>query len=105
MLTVQKRLVDLLLPLAEHSTVQDVRIGLGYSAVELDTGCAGVAWTPKDAASSCTHLGVAGTLAGSPTREILLMLVDPTSALARAVGLAAANALLAALPAPCCESG
>ncbi len=99
-LTVQKRLVDLLLPLAEHSTVKDVRIGLGYSAVELDMGCAGVAWTPKDTASSCTHLGAAGTLAGSPTREILLMLVDPTSALARAVGLATANALLAALPAP-----
>jgi uncharacterized protein (DUF4213/DUF364 family) len=100
MLTVQKRLLDLLSPRAACSTVKDVRIGLGYSAVQLDTGHAGIAWTPDEAASSCTHFKAAGTLAGSPAQEVLAMLSHETSGLARAVGLAAANALLAVLPRP-----
>jgi uncharacterized protein (DUF4213/DUF364 family) len=98
MFTVQKRLIDKLLPQAERSTINDVRIGLGYTAVKLDTGQAGVAWTPRSSSSGCTHLKAAGNLAGSPAREILLMLADETSALDRALGLATANALLAALP-------
>jgi uncharacterized protein (DUF4213/DUF364 family) len=98
MLTIQKRLIDVLQPQAERSTISDVRIGLGYTAVKLDTGHAGVAWTPRSSASGCTHLKTAGTLAGSPVREILRMLTDETSALGRALGLATANALLAALP-------
>jgi len=100
MLTVQKRLVDLLLPHAERTTIKDVRVGLGYSAVQISTGHAGVAWTPQDTAVSCTHLDGAGTFAGSPTRTLLAMLAHETSDLARALGLAAANALLAALPRP-----
>ena len=100
MLTVQKRLVERLLPQAENSTIKDVRIGLGYCAVQLDTGQAGVAWTPKSASSSCTHLKAAGSIAGSPTGEILSMLAHDTSTLSRALGLATANALLAALPEP-----
>jgi len=100
MLTVQKRLVDLLWPHAERAIIKDVRIGLGYSAVEIGTGHAGVAWTPQENASSCTHLDAAGTLAGSPARAVLAMLAQERSDLARAVGLAAANALLAALPRP-----
>jgi uncharacterized protein len=100
MLTVQKRLIDLLLPRAERSIIKDVRIGLGYTAVQLDTDHAGVAWTPEETASSCTHFQAAGTLAGSLAREILAMLSHETSGLARAVGLATANAILAALPRP-----
>lgn len=99
-LTVQKRLVERLAPQAEHATIKDVRIGLGYSAVQLDTGQAGVAWTPHDTGSSCTHFKAAGTLTGRPAREILALLADDASPLARAVGLATANALLAALPEP-----
>lgn len=98
MMTVQKRLIEKLLTQAECSTISDVRIGLGYSAVKLDTGHAGVAWTPRSSASGCTHLKAAGTLAGSPAREILLMLADERAPLGRALGLATANALLASLP-------
>ncbi len=100
MLTIQKRLVDFLLPRAEEVAVTDVRIGLGYSAVELETGHAGVAWTPKETAASCTHFAAAGNLAGRPAVEILSMFANENSSLARAVGLAGANALLAGIPQP-----
>jgi uncharacterized protein len=100
MMTVQKRLIDHLTPRAESATVTDVRIGLGYTAVRLDSGHAGVAWTPKALKAGCTQLQSAGTLAGRSAVEILSMVGDEKSDLARAVGLAAANALLAAEPRP-----
>ncbi|MDD2321482.1 MAG: DUF364 domain-containing protein [Geobacteraceae bacterium] len=98
-LTIQKRLVEVLEVQAEGSVVSDVRIGLGYTAVRLQSGHAGVAWTAKSDAACCTHFKEAGTLAGRPADELLRMLANDTSALARTVGLATANALLAAQPA------
>jgi uncharacterized protein len=100
MMSVQKRLIDLLMPQAERANAADVRIGLGYTAVRLDSGHAGVAWTPRDTAGGCTHLASAGTLTGRCAAEILTMLSDAQSALPRALGLAVANALLAATPQP-----
>lgn len=99
-LNIQNRLLKRLKPEAGGSVVVDVRIGLGYTAVRLASGQAGVAWTPKSDSSSCTHFHDAGTLAGRPVGELLEFLVDENSDLARAVGLATANALLAALPHP-----
>lgn len=98
--TIQRKLVDFLAPLAGDSVVSDVRIGLGYCAVALKSGHAGVAWTPKSESHSCTHFGGAGSLTGRPTSVLLGMLCHRQSPLARAVGLATANALLAALPPP-----
>lgn len=88
------------MPHAADSIVRDVRIGLGYTAVQLDSGHAGVAWTPEESASSCTHFAAAGRLAGSPVRNLLSLLTHEASGLERAVGLATANAILAALPRP-----
>jgi len=99
-LNIQKRLVACLIPQAEGHVVADVRIGLGYTAVRLECGHAGVAWTPKSDAPCCTHFQAAGTLAGRPAVELLAFLVDENSGLARAVGLATANALLSSLPHP-----
>lgn len=100
MTTIPQRLIGHLMPQAEPATVIDVRIGLGYTAVRLDSGHAGVAWTPREKAAGCTHLRSAGTLAGRCAAEILAMLADERAALSRAVGLAAANALLAAATRP-----
>jgi uncharacterized protein (DUF4213/DUF364 family) len=99
-LTIQKRLVEILEPQADGAVVSDVRIGMGYTAVRLQSGHAGVAWTAKSDSSCCTHFKEAGTIAGRPAKEILRMLVNENSPLARTVGLATANALLAALPSP-----
>lgn len=98
--SIQQRIVELLRPVAENRVVSDVRIGLGYTGVRLDDGKAGVAWTAKPRSGSCTHLAAAGTLAGRPAAEVLDMLGSPDQALARSVGLAAANALAAEMPGP-----
>ncbi len=98
MLTIQRNLVDTLAAHAERCIVRDVRIGLGYTAVALESGHAGVAWTPKSEAHSCTHLSGAGSLTGRPASVLLPMLCHQKLPLARAVGLATANALLASLP-------
>ena len=100
MLTVQKRLIETLMPQAKSLTIKDLRIGLGYCAVQLDSGQGGVAWTPKNDSDSCTHVKVAGTFAGSPAGEILELLAHESSSLMRAVGLSTANAVLASLPLP-----
>jgi uncharacterized protein (DUF4213/DUF364 family) len=99
-LEIQKRLVDFLEPHAGGFDVADVRMGLGYTAVLLDSGTAGVAWTPDSRAACCTHFPAAGTLIGRPGGEVLNMLAERNSALSRALGLATANALLASLPHP-----
>jgi len=99
-LTIQKRLVEFLESQADGAVVGDVRIGLGYTAVRLQSGHAGVAWTAKSDAACCTHFKEAGSLMGRPAKELLQMLGNESSALARTVGLATANALLAALPSP-----
>jgi uncharacterized protein len=99
-LTIQKRLIGLLETQAGGAVVADVRIGLGYTAVRLESGHTGVAWTVKSDAPSCTHFNEAGSLTGRPARELLAMLGNENSALARTVGLATANALLASLPSP-----
>lgn len=97
-LTIQKRLWEYLTPHAGGAVVIDVRIGLGYTAVKLQSGHAGVAWTPRSDASSCTHFRGAGSLSGQSVENLLSFLVDEKSDLARAIGLATANALLATLP-------
>lgn len=99
-LTIQNNLVACLKPEAAAFSVVDVRIGLGYTAVRLDSGHAGVAWTPESRSHSCTHVPQAGTLTDRSAEELLCFLVDEGSALTRAIGLATANALLAALPRP-----
>ena len=100
MLTIQRQLVDFLAPRAADSSVSDVRMGLGYTAVVLDSGHAGVAWTPKSGSHSCTHFASAGSLTGRPASVLVEMLCHQQSSLARAVGLATANALLSSLPHP-----
>jgi uncharacterized protein len=99
-LIIQNRLLDYLTPHAEGAVVTDVRIGLGYTAVCLESGHAGVAWTPKTDSPCCSYFQGAGTLTGRAVQDFLSMLVEENSPLARAIGLAAANALLSALPAP-----
>lgn len=100
MLTIQRNLVDFLAPHAADSVIGEVRIGLGYTAVLLESGHAGVAWTPKSESHSCTHLSGAGSLSGRPASVLLTMLCHQKLPLARAVGLATANALLSRLPHP-----
>ena len=99
-LEIQRRLLEHLAPAARDRLAADIRIGLGYTAVRLDSGHAGLAWTPGSDAASCTHFRGAGTLVGQPAGALLAFLLDEKADLARAIGLATANALLASLPQP-----
>ena len=85
-------LVTFATSLSKDLMVQDVRIGLGYTCVELSDGSAGIAWTPKSNAASCTHLKKAGGLTGLPAEEMLGWLAEGAD-LERALGLAVFNAV------------
>ncbi|ABA89216.1 protein of unknown function DUF364 [Syntrophotalea carbinolica DSM 2380] len=98
-LHIQNKLMQTLLGKAETLKIEEVRIGVGYSAVKLDNGHAGLAWTPPNRGGGCTHLHAAGTLGGKPATELLAGLVEERPLL-RALGVATANALLADSPSP-----
>jgi len=79
---------------AKSICIADVRIGLGYTAVLTESGLAGVAYTPReDLGRGCSVLSGSQPLAGRDAAELLAYLRS-TDALERAVGLAAANALI-----------
>jgi uncharacterized protein (DUF4213/DUF364 family) len=84
----------------DERTVDDVRIGLGYTAVQLDDGWCGVASTVTAGGDhSCTQIEDAGELIGRPAIDLAsrAALADP---LQRTVGLATINALLNRTPEP-----
>ncbi|HDQ41366.1 MAG TPA: hypothetical protein ENN39_10110 [Desulfonatronum sp.] len=88
-----ERLISIAHPLGDDLRVQDVRIGLGYTCVELDDGSAGLACTPvRGHSGSCTHLKRAGSLSGLAAKELLEGL-QSDHPLERAIGLAVCNAL------------
>jgi hypothetical protein len=73
----------------------DVRVGLGYTAVLTEAQCAGVAYTPReDLEHGCSPLRAAGSLAGRCLADLMAYL-ESRQPIERAIGLAAANALVA----------
>jgi hypothetical protein len=79
---------------AGDTIVTDVRIGLCYTAALLNDGSAGVAYTFKEKVpSGCDVFQGKRPLAGKKTSEILPYL-ESSDVLERAVGLAAANAII-----------
>lgn len=84
--------------------VRDVRIGLGYTAVQLADGGVGVAYTFRnETASGCSVFKGKRPVAGRTTTEILKYL-GAADVVEAAIGLAAANAMTNR---PCtdCEQG
>lgn len=89
----------------------DLRIGRTYTAVQLDTGSVGLAYTFRDSgAHGSSGFEGAGSIPGGPLQKALEGL-NSKSLLARTVGLATANAVLNAAeassgsPAACCVEG
>jgi uncharacterized protein (DUF4213/DUF364 family) len=90
---VSHRLAAHLAGAAREATVADVRIGLGYTAVELTDGRTGVAYTFRDQAQGgCSVFHGIRPLAGRSASD-LLSLLDSRDAIEAAVGLACGNAL------------
>jgi hypothetical protein len=91
--TIRTRLKESAASLAQGRTIADVRIGLGYTAVQLDNGQTGVACTfHKDAGGSCTVFHGMRPLKGKPAAQVLTML-DAEDLIESAVAIATSNAL------------
>lgn len=92
-MNIAEKLIEKASPLSTGCTIADVRLGLGYTLVEINDGSAGLAWTPdKKQSGSCTHLNRAGSLVGMEAGELLTWLKNGNF-LKRAIGLATFNAL------------
>jgi uncharacterized protein len=92
-MSIAKNLIRCTTPLCRDQALADVRIGLGYTCVELADGAAGVAWTPERShEGNCTHLAGAGTIEDFREQEVLSWL-DSNNHYLRAIGLAACNAV------------
>jgi uncharacterized protein len=77
----------------EHCTA-DIRVGIGYTAVALENGRCGLAFTLHEKEyESCSVLAEAGTLVGRKASELIAWMKLPDET-ACAVGMATANALI-----------
>jgi uncharacterized protein (DUF4213/DUF364 family) len=87
-------LVELALEKAENRKVKDLRAGLGYTCVMLDSRECGLAYTFRNSLGECCDiLNEAGSLIGKPATEIIPWLRD-NNCLKSAIGLATVNALI-----------
>jgi uncharacterized protein (DUF4213/DUF364 family) len=87
-------IVDQIHTLASEHTAADVRIGLGYTAVHLEDGRCGLAYTLHEQEyESCCVIPQAGKLAGRKAAELMAWMKLPDTT-ACAIGLAALNAIL-----------
>ncbi len=79
----------------DRTRVADARVGLVYTAVMLDDGRVGLAYTfPRGSQEGCSPLGGLRPLAGRRASELLGLLCSPRP-LEMTLGLATANALTA----------
>ncbi len=77
---------------AAQVAVDQLVVGLGYTAVVLEDGGAGLAYTWADDRSGCSHLRGWDGAEGSPAVRLLDLLLA-AGGLERSIGMAAANAL------------
>ncbi len=87
-------IVDHGLKSANQHMASDIRIGLGYTAVRLEDGSCGLAYTLHEKEyQSCCVMPDAGKLAGRKAAELIPWMQSP-DATACAVGLATLNAII-----------
>jgi uncharacterized protein len=81
------------LAISDQHRATDIRVGLGYTAVALEDGRCGLAYTLREQEhESCTVIADAGTLMGRKASELISWIKQPDE-IACAIGLATANAL------------
>jgi hypothetical protein len=76
---------------ADAAVVDDLTIGLGYTAVTID-GAVGLSYTWFESKTCCSWDAGSGVLEGASARPLLDALLTPDG-IARSIGMAAANAL------------
>jgi uncharacterized protein len=89
-----EKVCDSLMPAAAGRSVSDVRVGLGYTAILLDDGGCGLAYTFRDETDEgCCVIREAGTLTGRQASDLAVW-ARSSDPVASAVGLATLNALI-----------
>ncbi len=93
--TIIEELIEYGLSHSKGERVEDVRVGLGYTAVKLDSAKAGVACMLRHRLDNagCCLMANAGSIAGSPADRVIPLLRSPNIA-ETSVGLATINALI-----------
>lgn len=92
-MAIHRKIKELMIPQAKGIRVRDVRIGLGYTAVLLENGRAGVALTFHEGVTKgCTVFDGLHPLAGREAGALLAFL-ESTDKIETAVALATVNAL------------
>jgi hypothetical protein len=87
-----KQLAETMQARAQGRFLENLTIGLGYTAVCTDDGGVGVAYTPESNKGSCSVLPPNEDYEGRPASEVLELLLS-TGDLHRTIGLALVNAL------------
>jgi uncharacterized protein len=92
---ISRRLFDSVCERGKAAVIEDVHIGLGYVGVMLNDGRMGLAAVLlHDLPAGCSVFPDAGRLAGSNASTLLANLTEGRDPLRKALGLAAANAIL-----------
>lgn len=92
-MSVWRRLLDLLGPTCTHAVANDVRIGLGYTSVQIEDGRTGVAYTfGRERMGGCSAFVGERPLAGKTALDLMRYL-GSENLLESSIGLAAANAI------------
>ena len=92
---IARRLFDSVFHRGEKAVIEEVRIGLSYVGVRLDKGRTGLAaLLIHELPAVCSVFSDAGKLAGSRARSLLGNIIEGQNPLKKALGLAAANAVL-----------
>jgi uncharacterized protein (DUF4213/DUF364 family) len=82
------------LPRLKNRSIKEIRIGLSFTAVQLDNGSCGLASAPHPLQiSSCTVVDEAGSLKGRSAEELIHM-AQPGNPIATGIALATVNASL-----------
>ncbi len=93
-MTVMEKIAECALPRAAGLRLEELAVGVGYTAVRLSDGSGGVAYTFRnELGETCGVLRGAGTLAGTPAETALGWALSRNRAEA-ALGVATVNALL-----------
>jgi uncharacterized protein len=93
MADIRKKIIQTLQESGRNDRVKEVRIGLGYTAVQLESGRTGVAFTfRQDLPGRCSIFHGLRSLTGRKTED-LIPLLDSNEKIEAAVGLATVNAL------------
>ena len=87
-----RKLHDIMRPMADPLTVEQICMGIGYTAVVTSDGGIGVAYTYLDAKSGCCMIQDYQDFEGRPARELLALIQHPDP-LKRSMALALINAL------------